>query len=159
VTSDVEWGFEAFFRDQYPVLWRAMVLLTGDRADAEDLAQEAMARVYERWERVEAMSSPGGYLYRVALNLHRKRRRRRFVLPPVGPEPAGDPAQLVETESEVLRLLELLPAGQRQALVLVEWLGLESSDAAPVLGISPTAVRVRVHRAKAALRDQVTVDE
>jgi len=39
-----------------------MLLMTGDRSEAEDLAQEAMARVYERWRRVRGMGSAEGYL-------------------------------------------------------------------------------------------------
>jgi len=49
--------FEEFFRAEYRGLVRALVLLTADRGEAEELTQEAMARVYERWDRVGAMES------------------------------------------------------------------------------------------------------
>src|ERR687884_501387 len=80
--------FEDFFRAEYERLARTCLLLTGDAAEGEDLAQEAFARVFERWERVRAMDSPVGYVYRSALNLHRKRvrhlvvRARRLLSPP-----------------------------------------------------------------------------
>jgi hypothetical protein len=64
-----EEAFEAFFTRTYPTLGRALFLLTGNPADAEDIAQEAMVKVWERWHRVRAMDSPEGYVYRVALNL------------------------------------------------------------------------------------------
>src|SRR6478736_10515180 len=67
--------FEDFFRTEYRRLVRALYLLTSDRTEAEDLAQEAMARVFERWDRLRAAASPTGYLYRVAMNLHRNRLR------------------------------------------------------------------------------------
>jgi RNA polymerase sigma factor (sigma-70 family) len=149
-------GFEGFFRGHYPTLCRALVLLTGDVLEAQDLAQEALARVYERWDRVGEMDSPGGYLYRVALNLQRKRVKRRSRAAVVGPASSGgaDPAEVIEARAEVARILGALPLGQRQVLVLVEWLGLDASEAARVLGIKPASVRVRVHRAKTALRGQ-----
>jgi DNA-directed RNA polymerase specialized sigma24 family protein len=68
--------FEAFFQSEYTRPVRALYLLSGDRADAEDAAQEAMARVYERWDRVREMDAPDGYLYRVALHVERRRRYR-----------------------------------------------------------------------------------
>ncbi len=147
-------AFEAFFRAEHPRLLRALYLLTGSLAEADDLAQEAMARAYERWDRVGAMDSPAGYVYRTALNLHRSRvrrlafRARRLV----GGDFPHDPIDLAETRAEILRLLSELPHGQREALVLVGWLGMTSEEAGAVLGIEPVSVRVRVARARAALR-------
>jgi len=54
-----------------------MYLLTGDRREAEDLAQEALVRAFERWSRVRSMANPPGYVYRTAINLNRNRLRRR----------------------------------------------------------------------------------
>jgi RNA polymerase sigma-70 factor, ECF subfamily len=68
--------FEEFFLSQHERLFQALYLLTGDRSEADDLAQEALLRAYERWDRVGAMESPAGYVYRTALNLHRSQLRR-----------------------------------------------------------------------------------
>lgn len=68
--------FTEFFQAQYPDLVRGLFLLTADRDEAEELAQEAMARAYARWDRIATMRSPGGYVYRTAVNLNRKRLRR-----------------------------------------------------------------------------------
>ena len=146
--------FETFFRAEYPQLARACYLLTGDPAEAEDLAQEAMARVFERWGRVISMDSPAGYLYRTAFNLNRKRLRHlgvvgRRVFTEVFDR---DPADLAETKHEVLRALGALPLAQRQALVLVGWFGMDANEAGRVLGIDPASVRGRVHRARIALK-------
>jgi len=90
-------GFEAFFQREYPGLVRALYLLTADLPEAEDLAQETMARVYEKWDRVGRMDSPGGYVYRVAVNLNRQRlrhlavRARRLLATAVGPDDAPTP--------------------------------------------------------------------
>jgi DNA-directed RNA polymerase specialized sigma24 family protein len=48
----------------------------GNRAEAEELAQDAFLKVWERWDRVADMEEPVGYLYRTAMNLFRKRYRR-----------------------------------------------------------------------------------
>jgi DNA-directed RNA polymerase specialized sigma24 family protein len=71
--------FESFFRAEYRSLCQALVLLVGDALEAEEIAQETMTRVLERWDRVGAMDSPVGYAYRTALNLQRKRIRRLAV--------------------------------------------------------------------------------
>lgn len=139
-------AFEDFFRSEYPTLARALLLLVGDRGEAEDLAQEAMARTYERWERVRDMDSPTGYVYRAALNLHRKHLRRLAVRArrvfTGSPEP--DPAEAAGAAVDVRRALVQLPPGQREALVLVGWLGMTADEAGRALGIDPASVRGRL---------------
>ena len=53
--------FEAFFEDEKDRLLRILSVITGSRAEAEDLAQEAFTMVFERWDRVAAMDEPAGY--------------------------------------------------------------------------------------------------
>ena len=67
--------FEDFFMAEHERLFKALYMLTGNRDEADDLAQEALLRAYERWDRVGGMDSPAGYVYRTALNLHRNRLR------------------------------------------------------------------------------------
>src|SRR6266508_1739414 len=68
--------FESFYEGERHRLFGALCLITGDRYEAEELAQDAFIAVWERWDRVRAMDSPTGYLYRTAMNAFRKRRRR-----------------------------------------------------------------------------------
>jgi RNA polymerase sigma factor (sigma-70 family) len=155
ITTDPDGGFVAFFASHYGDVARTLYLLTRDPTEAEELTQEAMTRVYERWSRVRSMDSPSGYLYRTALNLHRKRARRQAVAQAVhvsSPRHGADPAQIVEDRSEVLRLLASLTVAQQQVVVLVEWLGLDSAEAAAVLGIKAPSVRTRLHRARESWR-------
>ena len=149
--------FESFFHREYPRLVKALYLTTSDLLEAEELAQEAMARVFERWDRIRAMDAPGGYLYRTALNLNRKRLRRlavraRRVLRPVEPP---DEIAAWEAKSDLLRALAGLPDGQRDALVLLDWLDLTSEEAGRVLGIRPASVRSRAHRAREKLQERL----
>ena len=57
-----EGDFDGFYRAQEVRLVRALLLLTGDPGEAEDLAQVVLSRVYERWEQVSAMDSSEGHL-------------------------------------------------------------------------------------------------
>jgi RNA polymerase sigma factor (sigma-70 family) len=147
--------FDSFFRAEYRSLCQALVLLVGDPHEAEELAQETMTRVLERWDRVGAMDSPAGYAYRTALNLQRKRirrlavrARRQFASVPVADIGGG-----ASDRHDVRRALQQLPEGLRTALILVDWLDMDSEEAGRVLDIKPASVRVRLHRARSALRD------
>jgi len=154
VTSETE-RFPEFYRREYPRLARASLLLTGSVVDAEDLTQEALARVYERWDQVSAMDSPEGYLYRTAMNLHKKALRRLAVRARVIVERSErDDLQVAEDRLEVLRAVAALPRAQREALVLVEWLGFDADEAGRLLGVEAVSVRTRLHRARAGLRER-----
>jgi RNA polymerase sigma factor (sigma-70 family) len=154
VTAETVLRFEEFFQAEHIRLGRALYLLTGSAAEADELMQEAMVRVYERWDRVRQMGSPQGYLYRTALNLHRSRlrwlaSRARQILQAM---PSPDPAEVVQSRDSLSRALASLPTGQREAIVLVEWLGMDQDEAATALGIKQGSVRARLSRAKADLR-------
>jgi RNA polymerase sigma-70 factor (ECF subfamily) len=153
--------FEDFFQTEHVRLAKALYLLTGSAAEADELTQEALVRVYERWERVRHMESPQGYLFRTALNLHRSRLRRlatraRHV---ISATPSPDPADVVQDRDSVARALASLPDGQREAVVLVEWLGMGQEEAAESLGIRPGSLRSRLSRAKADIRRTLDGDD
>src|SRR4029078_9261243 len=91
--------FDAFFAEEHERLFKALYFVTGNRDDSEELMQEAFLRLWERWpdlERiehatdsscrvgngghdVERIDDPTAYLFRVALNAFRSRRRRAAV--------------------------------------------------------------------------------
>jgi RNA polymerase sigma-70 factor (ECF subfamily) len=147
--------FESFFRAEYRSLCQALVLLVGDGFEAEELAQETMTRVLERWDRVGGMDSPAGYAYRTALNLQRKRIRRLAVRAKrrFAPVPVADIGPAASDRHDVRRALQELPIGLRSALVLVDWLDMDTDEAGRILDLKPASVRVRLHRARSALRD------
>jgi RNA polymerase sigma factor (sigma-70 family) len=150
--------FGDFFRREYTRLARACLLLTGSPIEAEELAQEALIRVYARWNDVGSMESPEGYLYRTrtALNLNRKRIRRLAVRARHLRQASwhADEIEVAEERLEVLRAIATLPRRQREALVLVEWLDLDIIEVAELLGIAQASVRGRLHRARRALRER-----
>jgi len=145
--------FESIFAENYELVLRTMYLVTGDRGEAEDLAQESFVKAYERWDRIRKMDNPSGYVYRMALNAHRSRLRR------IGLSTKRSVAlrerNLISESDErdaIRRRLATLPDNQREIIVLIEWLGMTSKEAGQVLEVSPGAVRVRLTRAKQRLR-------
>jgi len=153
-------NFADFFRDEYRSVFRAMYLITGNRHQAEELAQDAFVKACEHWERIRTMQNPSGYVYRIALNAHRSTLRRlavaaRHLVSPL----QRDPISATDERDRIRRALAALPEGQRAAVVLVEWLGMTDAEAGDVLGISAGAVRVRISRARAALQLDTEADE
>lgn len=150
-------SFGSFFEINYRPLCQALCLLTGDPLEAEELAQEAMTRALERWDRIAGMDSPAGYVYRTALNLNRKRMRRIVVRArrSIADAPTADHGATVGDQQDVRMALAAISPREREALVLVDWIQMSAEEAGRVLGIAAGAVRVRVHRARAKLRDEL----
>lgn len=152
--ADLASSFELFVEAESARFHGALRLLTRDRAEAEDLMQEALLRVWERWEHVRALDDPPGYLYRTAMNLHRKRLRRAAVsIKHAIARPHRDEFDDIESRDEVLRALSTLSPRQRMSLVLTDLLDYSSEDAARLMGVKATTVRVLASQGRAALRD------
>jgi RNA polymerase sigma-70 factor, ECF subfamily len=153
-------GFEAFFEAHHARLYGTLCLVTSDRAEAEDIMQEAFLKLWERWDRVRAHPDPGGYLYLTAFNLFRSRLRRagraaRRVL-------AGhsrDPLAEVDARESLAAGLRGLTPRQRAAIVLLELLDFSSEEAARALGVRPVTVRVLASQGRAALRETIGRDD
>jgi RNA polymerase sigma-70 factor, ECF subfamily len=137
--------FETFFEDQHGDLYAALWLVTRNRhEEAEEITQDAFLRVWERWGRVAGLDDPTGYLYRTAMNTFRNRRRRAAVAlrKTVRLQPPDDALARVEEREAIVRALAPLTARQRAAVVLTDILGYTSEEAAGLLGIRPSTVRV-----------------
>ena len=158
--ADTEGSFEAFFEAHRDRLFGSMVLLTGDRHEAEELTQDAFVAVWERWGRIRTMDEPVGYLYRTAMNRFRKRLRRRSVAlrrTPWRSEPADELAR-VDARHTMTAALATLPPRQRAAVVLTELFDLPSEEAGRVLGVRAGTVRALAHQGRAALRAAIGGD-
>jgi RNA polymerase sigma-70 factor (ECF subfamily) len=152
--DDLASTFEAFVDAETARFHGALRLLVRDRAEAEDLMQDAYLKVWERWGHVRSLEDPTGYLYRTAMNLYRKRRRRAAVAirHAVRPRPPRDELNEVESRDEVLRALATLSPRQRMSLVLMDLLDHSSEEAARIMGVKATTVRVLASQGRAALR-------
>jgi RNA polymerase sigma-70 factor (ECF subfamily) len=147
-------AFEDFFHREHHRLFAALCLTTGDRHEAEEIAQDAFLRVLERWDRVAAMDDPVGYLFVTAMNLFR-RRSRRARLATILPAAAatGDEALAGIDERDVLvRALRGLAPRQRAAIVLTAILDRPTAEAARILGIKESTVRALTTQARTQLR-------
>jgi len=146
-------SFEAFFEGERARLFRALLLITRNADEAEELEQEAFVRVWERWSSVARMDAPAGYLYRTALNLQRSRWRSatRAVRRSARPADAPDPFEEVAVRDEAVRALGKLSTRQRAAAVLTGLLGFSSEEAADILGIRAGTVRTLVTQARTKL--------
>jgi RNA polymerase sigma-70 factor, ECF subfamily len=151
----------------HPRVVRYLTRLLG-RSDAEDVAQMVMLKVSEGLRGFRGEAGLSTWIYRVATNAALDRLRVRH------PEDGGDPlpreddaeavppeAQSPSAEATVLRgemsaciraFVEALPANYRTVMVLAEIEGFTNAETAQILGISIDAVKIRLHRARAALR-------
>ena len=142
----------------------ALRLLGGDTAEAEDVAQEAMLRLWRAapgWRRGEARVST--WLYRVVANLctDRWRKARTVALGDVDEPPDSHPgaaARIVARQrTDALQAaLDALPARQRQAVVLRHIEGLGNPEIARVMDISVAAVESLIARGRRALGATLT---
>jgi RNA polymerase sigma factor (sigma-70 family) len=150
-------SFERFFDAERTRLFGALAVMSGNRAEAEEVMQDAFLRVWERWDRVSEMESPEGFLYRTALNVYRKRLRRAAIAVRKATAllPEDDALGGVETRDEVARLLRGLTQREREAIVVTAYLGYSTEEAGELLGIRANTVRVLTSRARATLRRQV----
>ena len=158
----MEDSFDDFVVNRGPALLRFAYLLTGDRHRAEDLVQEVLAKVHQRWGRIERAEGAEFYV-RTALvrqNISWWRRRSARSEQPVAEVPdgtaTGDGEQALAARDEMWALLATLPRRQRAVLVLRFYEDLPDDRIAEVLGCSPVNVRVQASRALARLRATVT---
>ena len=148
-------SFEVFFERERDGLFGALVLIAGNRYEAEEIVQDAFLAIWERWGRVQGLDAPTGYLYRTAMNVFRKRRRRAAMalrrLAGTALEPTDAFAE-VDRRRTVAEALATLSPRQRAALVLTDLLEFTSEEAGRMLGIRPATVRVLASQGIAALK-------
>jgi RNA polymerase sigma-70 factor (ECF subfamily) len=151
-------SFEEFYEATFRRLFTALCLVTGSRHEAEEVAQEAFVRVFERWDHVRALEDPSGYLFRTSMNVFRSRYRRALLglrrtlfLAPA----ATDDFAAVETHDEVVRLLLGLDPRQRAAVLLTAILDYSAEEAGRMLGLRPSSVRSLTTRARARMKTKV----
>ena len=150
--------FLDFFADQFWSLRRVGHLLTGDWDQAEELAQEAMARTFAAWSRIRGYDRPAAYARKVLVNRHRSLLRRAVVearhtltsRPQEWHEPDFGGDDLV-----LWQALRQLAARQRAAIVLRYYLDLPEAEVARLLGVPVGTVKSLVHRGLARLRDRL----
>lgn len=155
----------ALFREHHAELVRLAVLMTGDRASAEDIVQDVFTRLCARGR----LPDPGGalaYVRAAVLNGCRSALRHRGVVRRFGgardataagvtQRSAESEVLLAEDRRQVLAALAGLSRRRREVLVLRYWMGLPEAEIAAVLGISPGTVKSTAARGIAVLARQL----
>jgi RNA polymerase sigma-70 factor (sigma-E family) len=157
---DTEADFSAYVAARRPRLFRTACVLCGDPHRAEDIVQDALARLYSAWDRVSRMDNVDGYVRRIVVNAHhsdwrRPWRRESAAVPADVPVDAGFP---VEDAAAVRSALAKLPQGQRKVIVLRYIWDLTIEQTALELGISTGTVKSQSSLAMAALRSALAPD-
>lgn len=137
------------------VAHRVAFRLLGDRAEAEEVAQEALVRAYQRWRRIAPYAE--AWVARVAANLaldqHRRRaRQRRHDVQVRAGADAPDPAGGLVDRLDLVEGLRRLPRRQREVVTLRYLADVPEAEVARLLGCTTGTVKTHAHRGLAALR-------
>mgnify|MGYP000865983053 FL=1 len=166
-------AFATLFELYSDKIYRLALSLLKEEAAAEGVVQDAFLRLIERLDQFEGRSGLGTWLYRIAYNLSVDRLRQRrpeVILDDEGedgrlPAPMHVvdwtqwPEQLLsdaEVTAELDKAIAALPEKFRVVFVLREVEGLSTEETAQITGLSLSATKVRLHRARLFLREQLT---
>ena len=161
--TDRDADFTAYLQARQGHLLRTAYLLTGDRHQAEDLLQTALAKLYLAWDRIHDRESVDGYVRRILVNENsslwrRAWRRREWTtddLPDTSPSHDSYDEGLARAVWEVV---STLPRKARAVVVLRYYEQLSEAETAEALGISVGTVKSQASRALAALRERTPAE-
>ncbi|MFF9900064.1 RNA polymerase sigma factor [Streptomyces longispororuber] len=148
--------FEAFFSHSYARVLTQVIMLSGNREDAEDATQEAFLEAYRAWDRIAGYDLPEAWVYRASVQrlwkTHRRRRTGQDRLPDVPVPVQASPEQSAEAR-EALRLLATLPPQQRVTMVLFCLHGWSQKEIAKTLRMTRGGVAANVSKARRTLKE------
>lgn len=150
-------SFEAFVAAHARWLLRFATALSGDAALAEDLVQEVLLKVHQRWSKIERLDSPVAYVRRMVVNEHLSWRRKWARIIPMPAPPLADVVDMASAHADrgaLLAELRRLPARQGAVLALRYFEGLSDSEIASVLDCRVMTVRACASRALGTLRER-----
>jgi len=137
-------------------LLRMAIMLTGNRADAEDLLQAALVKTYRSWSKINDRAALDAYVRRAMVNTHiswwRRRRLDEYPTDELPDQVVADHARESDMAEVVRRALDRLPQRMRAAVMLRYFEDMTEPEIAATLGISLGTVKSTVSRAVARLR-------
>ena len=154
MARDGDESFEAAYRELFPRAASLAYRLLGERAAAEDVAAEALARTYARWRTVSRLSYREAWVMRVAANVAIDAARRRR--PPVALQDALDVEEAATVRLALVVALQSLPRRQREAVALRYLSDLREEDVATALGISASTANTHLRRGLDTLRRRLS---
>ena len=161
VLSGEQDAYRLIVRRYGGILYNHAVRMVGSQDEAADLSQRALVSGYQKLSSCRDPERVGAWLFRILSNLTkdylRSSRHTDISLDkvPEVPEPAGDPldsAHRREIRDRLQLALGRLTPEQREAFVLKHVEGRTYEEMAAVLELSPASLKMRVHRAREALR-------
>jgi RNA polymerase sigma-70 factor, ECF subfamily len=147
-------GFEHFYLREYRGVVELAYALSGNRAGAEDIAQEAFLRAHRDWPRVGRYQHPGAWVRRVAANLATSTLRRRLIeARALARFWAREPSlvELPASQADFWRAVRSLPRRQAQAIALHYLEDLSVMEVARVLGCAEGTVKAHLHTGRQTL--------
>jgi RNA polymerase sigma-70 factor, ECF subfamily len=153
--------FDRLYRVAYPRVFRTLVAILADPAEAEDCAQDAFVHAFKAWKRWRPDAPAEAWVHRIAVNSaisYRRRARLRTVgelLRRLGrPSHGADPAE-VATQPDLLGALRAIPPKLAAAIVLRHYHGYNNREIAAALGVSERTVGTRLRQAGERLREEL----
>ena len=144
-------SFEQWYRQQHPRLVNALMVVSVDEDVAREAAAESFARAFERWDRVSRMEAPAAWVYRVAINVIRRRMRRSAFERTALRLHRSEAVELPLLAPEVWAAVRSLPVRQRTAIALRYVLDLPQHEVARLMGVAPGTVPATLAKARARL--------
>lgn len=150
--------FDEHFTLSFDACCAAARRITGDGGVAEELAAEAFVRAWVRWPWLSRQRSPAGWVIRVTTNLAIDHVRRGAAPALARPETPA-PEDAVVVRMALVEALRRLSARQRQAVSLHYLVGMDQHEVAAAMGLSSGSVKTHLHRARAHLRESLSLDD
>jgi RNA polymerase sigma-70 factor (sigma-E family) len=156
-------AFREYVLARGTALLRMAIMLTGNRADAEDLVQAALAKTYLAWGKINDRAALDAYVRRAMVNTHiswwRRRKLEEFPTDELPDQVVADHSGESDMAEVVRRALDRLPRRMRAAVMLRYFEDMTEPEIAAVLGISLGTVKSTVSRAVARLRIDAELGE
>ena len=154
--SDDDAAFRDYVLARGTALLRMAIMLTGNKADAEDLVQAALAKTFLAWDKINDHAALDAYVRRAMINTHiswwRRRRVEEYPTDELPDQVVADHARESDMAEVVRRALDRLPQRMRAAVMLRYFDDMTEPEIAAALGISLGTVKSTVSRAVARLR-------
>jgi RNA polymerase sigma-70 factor (sigma-E family) len=146
-------SFDDFYRGSRHRVATFLYAICGDRTEAQDAAQEAYARAWQRWPVISTYDEPEAWVravaYRLVMNRWRKARNRLIAYRRHGPAP--DTAPPGDDVVALVVALRQLPPEQRHAITLHHLLDLPVAEVARETGVSANTIKARLARGRRTL--------
>jgi RNA polymerase sigma-70 factor (sigma-E family) len=160
--EDTDTAFCEYVSARGTALLRIAFMLTGNKQDAEDLVQAALAKTYLAWAKIQDRAALDQYVRRAMVNTHiswwRRRKLEEFPTDELPDQAVDDHAGASDRAEVVRRALDRLPERMRAAVMLRYFEDMTEPEIASALGISLGTVKSTVSRAVAKLRIDAELD-